>query len=484
MTDNEGSAFDVLEDVIRYETAVAFLRPLAEGLALFAEFDITPFPYLSIFSTPLQWVYMLFTRPSMDELRERLGFSLYKLLWDMRLSDAYIRHKANLLIQPLSCREGGYLPGYMTVKQLWCFAASRTETFAETDLFLSFLQSYIYNDYGFVSVLFDETVAEVDASNAVAEYFQRRMGNLVNLNLRAEASQFQRYVQDLKHGHRPDDTLRIATSVESHSLGKIRLDAAIKELDVDGAPQSVTDLLKGIHKTVLAQRDTMCLGSSDVSVRSPRAGWIEAWIGEDMLIDGAACEGTKEFEGAGSLDVYVSLSGWYRVACVSIGPRVVLLQFFGDVDETLRNQFEGYVVDRRQADVYNEAERALVSAFIEQQYVSPIYKHVQEYLNDGPQQFYKTYCLVHVPEADVDRYFDLMQSDGLLPLLGGDPLRIRALALASLCASLGMKGENVSEEFARRGLDFARYSAEFENVRNTHNVPLLLIGDDTFLSAV
>jgi hypothetical protein len=161
-----------------------------------------------------------------------------------------------------------------------------------------------------------------------------------------------------------------------------------------------------------------------------------------------------------------------------------LLQFFGDVDETLRNQFEGYVVDRRQADVYNEAERALVSAFIEQQYVSPIYKHIQEYLNDGPQQFYKTYCLVHVPEADVDRYFDLKQSDGMHPLLGGDPLRIRALALASLCASLGMKAENVSEEFARRGLDFARYSAEFENVRNTHNVPLLLIGDDTFLSAV
>src|SRR5437667_214835 len=34
--------WDVLDDTVRYETAITLMRPLAEGLALYAEFDALP----------------------------------------------------------------------------------------------------------------------------------------------------------------------------------------------------------------------------------------------------------------------------------------------------------------------------------------------------------------------------------------------------------------------------------------------------------
>lgn len=47
---------DVVEDLGRYELVVNLLRPLAEGLALFAEFDVVPQRSSKFMTIPLQWV--------------------------------------------------------------------------------------------------------------------------------------------------------------------------------------------------------------------------------------------------------------------------------------------------------------------------------------------------------------------------------------------------------------------------------------------
>jgi hypothetical protein len=482
----EGDAdlFDVLRDVIKVETAIAFLRPLAEGLALFAEFDVTPSPDLTMFSTPMQWTYFLFTRPTKDELQTQTAFSLYKLLWDLRLSEAYIRHKANLLIQPISCDAGGYLPGYIGIKQLWAFAVSRSEQFVEADFFLSFIQNYVYNDYGFVSILLDDTLEDLAASNAVATYFQQRMGDFAQLDLPSEAAKFKAYIESLRHGEHPPDTFRINTTLEAHQAGNSCLDAFVEDLQGSDAPESLTDVLKALHALVIAQRDIMCLGSAEVSVKLPSAGWLEAWIGEDMLIDGAVLPGIEVQAGPASLDIYVSLSGWYRVACISASGRVLMLQFFGDIDDATRRQFQGYVTDRQRTDANSEAERSLLEAFLMQSAVSPILTHIREFLRSGPTQYYLNLALLHAPETSLGLYLDMMSDNGLLPLLDGDVSLLRALALASLCASLGFNSETISAEFGRRGMNFAESMSRLKELSQQHEVPFLVEIEDRFVSLV
>lgn len=483
--ESDGSDFDVLEDVIRYETAVAWLRPLAEGMALFAEFDATPFPYSSMFSLPMQWVYLFYTRPKEEELRQHVGYSLYKLLCDLRLSEEYIRHKASLLLQPLSCQAGGYLPGYLTMKQLWARAGARAPVFAECDTFLAFFQNYIYNDYGFVNVLLDDSVSEVDTCNAISGYLQRRLFSLQSVDLRTDADAFMNYIQGLRYTERPTEACRIQTTEQDHLSGKARLDAALNELHCDGPHTSLDDVLRSVHELTIAQRDLMRVGSADVMVRRPRDSWVEAWIDEDMLIDGAACQDREIGEGPGSLDIYVSLSGRFRVICVSRGSTIVLAHFIGEVDDVIRRQVQQYVADRNSEDRYNDAERSIANAFVEQSVSAPLLTHVRSELDNTTDQYYASFALLPISDDKVVDYSKKMVSDGIAALVGRDPAVIRSLALVSLCASLGFGSRATAEQLEKRGLDFDASCRVFAEIERQHGYPLLIAGDDgTLVSMV
>src|SRR5262249_38516187 len=92
-----------LEDVTRYETDRDFFRPLAEGLALFAEYDVLPYFGTNVISKPMQWLYLGFVSPAVADFAQNIENSLRIILGDWRLSDDCIRRKALLLMQPLDC---------------------------------------------------------------------------------------------------------------------------------------------------------------------------------------------------------------------------------------------------------------------------------------------------------------------------------------------------------------------------------------------
>ena len=115
--------FDVLDDIVRVETILRIMRPLAEGIALFGEFDAYPGDSKSL-SPVFRNAAVAFA--SMVPNREDLKVDqlLREVLIRGRSRLEMRQRKENLLLQGFTTRNGGYLPGYFMIKNL-AFDADR-----------------------------------------------------------------------------------------------------------------------------------------------------------------------------------------------------------------------------------------------------------------------------------------------------------------------------------------------------------------------
>ncbi len=135
-----------------------YFIPLLEGLALFAEFDARP-GASPVASTTSSLAFRLFCAGSFRSEIERLAepidpYAFLAMRLDQhRMSSESFDRKMSLLKQPLSA-EDGYLIGYLWVKSLWCVLSGRCRKLLDTDLFLSFIISYFFDDYRLAMLLF------------------------------------------------------------------------------------------------------------------------------------------------------------------------------------------------------------------------------------------------------------------------------------------------------------------------------------------
>jgi hypothetical protein len=149
-----------LDDLCTFDVVARFLRPLNEGLAQFAEYDVRPSETADLASPPL-----LATLGHLFRLRDRLDYTAsdwrersYKFQDDFvkwRVSRRTIDRKSELLLQPLEAESSAYLLGYLTIKQLWKNAARFYEELQSADVFLIFVRKLIFGDYALVEPLLD-----------------------------------------------------------------------------------------------------------------------------------------------------------------------------------------------------------------------------------------------------------------------------------------------------------------------------------------
>ena len=156
---------NLFADVVRAEIASELLRPLAEGMALYAEFDAVPGAFEVVAQplanaqrlyTPLEEVAEIFRQPETATAeRTRKLFELYEqLLLSVRWSEAAVERKSNLFCQPLDVGEGGYLAGYLAVKQLVRTLRGGSERARQdSSLCLMFLRTFFYCDMGLVATI-------------------------------------------------------------------------------------------------------------------------------------------------------------------------------------------------------------------------------------------------------------------------------------------------------------------------------------------
>lgn len=142
----------ILDDLHRVLVAEALLRPLDDGLALFAEFDIAPAT-----STREGMVQS----PAMAAALGAFGFAaaadgtaasprqaLARTLEAARRSPILQGRKAGVFALPFAPAQGP-LAGYLAVKALWAAVRGRAPQFEDMDRFLAFLHGYVHEDAEF-----------------------------------------------------------------------------------------------------------------------------------------------------------------------------------------------------------------------------------------------------------------------------------------------------------------------------------------------
>ena len=161
VTGSEAKLNRALDDLLTFQVAVSWLRPLSEGLAQFAEYDV-----LRPERGPLTSPPMVSTLLHLFNLNDRLKTApaadprpaYYKLADDItrwRVSRKSIDRKSELLLQPIEAEGSGYLLGYLTVKQLWKSARRFYEELNDSDVFMMLLRKFVFGDYALAGELLD-----------------------------------------------------------------------------------------------------------------------------------------------------------------------------------------------------------------------------------------------------------------------------------------------------------------------------------------
>jgi hypothetical protein len=210
---------------LRFRTISDLLKPLDEGLALFAELDGT----CGLAERPsvrMQWTARLFV-DSAGELYEPSAADVDPIIHKFVTTRREFYRKEELLSQPLSCvRNGqveGDLAGYLSVKNLFTQTFRQDQSF-DTDLFISHWIDHFFEDAHLVELLSSPPCETLD--DAVA-HSDRMIGGIAFRLAECLSS----YKPEAAEGHTPPKTSaeRKALSHERELMCIARLAADLEQ---------------------------------------------------------------------------------------------------------------------------------------------------------------------------------------------------------------------------------------------------------------
>jgi hypothetical protein len=156
-------------DYLAHQSIMSLLRPVSEGLAQMAEFDLTHIDRNARTGTPLAAATLCFGLGADDVFR-------HSMLQRLRHSDDLLRRKASLYLKKFDVEEG-YLPGYMSVKNYAWTLIGRGYN-VPIEYLLTYIRSYFWDDPVFVNILVSENMNGAEVSKQLFDRFRNRMHNL------------------------------------------------------------------------------------------------------------------------------------------------------------------------------------------------------------------------------------------------------------------------------------------------------------------
>ena len=156
-------------DYVAHQTITNLLRPVAEGLAQMAEYDLTHLDQSARTGTPLAAATLCFGVSPDDHLR-------HYMLQNLRHSDELLNRKASLYLKKFEV-EDGYLPGYMSVKN-YAWALVGRGYNVPIEHFLTYVRSYFWDDPIFVNILVSDNMNGGEVADQLLDRFRNRMFNL------------------------------------------------------------------------------------------------------------------------------------------------------------------------------------------------------------------------------------------------------------------------------------------------------------------
>lgn len=466
-------SWELLDDIVRYETAIALLRPLAEGIALFVEFDAVPGNSRLMSRVMSTTAVSFIDRTSFldGSGTDDLSGILLKRLRVARLAPRYRERKADLLVQPLKVRGRGYLPGYLNIRNTWEGLLRRTgsDLLFDTDFFAAYLRCYIYDDHALCARLLDPSAelkatgsGEFDAAQRISTHIQGRLIDLSTKLTAGHLTEFEKSVVDRREPTPPASVILV--DPDQDALGRQLLDKYAQSIAVEGHPQTLREMLHQDEQWTIEQRHLMCIGSFRAHIEITTGGRVLARAPDHgvpdptlPLLSVAALPAIPAESGLGSVEYFLSPTHQFTVLTVSLGSTLVASHSMSPAfTEEHARRLRGYRTGRETAAAERALRREVVEATIARDRSLEVYfEHYLEQASAASDFIHGSRALAIAPAERERELSDLMAENGLLELLGGGIETVRAYAQLSLLAAMPVPREPVAELMSSLGSDLA-----------------------------
>lgn len=470
LTGDQEQADQYLFTAAAFHTVTTALRPLLEGMALFAEFDaasidspIASKPMLagiSLFSGKASHALFMtdsgdFVQVSDGGMQNRLiSMPMNAHLHGLRVDEQGIKRKVNVLASRLEQDEGGYLLGYLAVKSLWRSMRRRCQRlYTETDLALALLRGFFFEDMELVALLLtpptpdDSTTIEqagVDCVNRIIDHLNDRiqlLGRLADSDVEAfEALLLQQVPMtspqwaDPLHISAP--TWNAGAQARQELLDELHTETS----DAQSTPENrLSDGLREVFARMLDRRHIVRLGTARATVSVSRFGRFTARIGGGKPVRGRALRGRRARStlgsAAGSVElIFSALSqGLYRAAAV-YGPTSIIGVFAPSLSRHQTHELEHKLLLSQPfpGDLYLQllpAMEAVNRDYFDQTWQGFVLDGIHEQLPDIVRGLYLDCGLNTVPDEQLTHVIHTLDTGGIYALLDYDRDLLEALII-------------------------------------------------------
>lgn len=332
--------------MMRYEAFIALQRPLAEGLALFAEFDLSSHGTLPRLCPVLARVADYFgpgVIASFEPEARRDAVTrnvLDFVLGSTRRQRQVVTRRCDVLVRPADPEDGGYLPGYLLVKALWSASMGVDARLGDPELFFSYAIAYLYTDLGLIAHLLDEDDSQRTVDQMI-EYFVRRVIDFGRADHAANLDEFLASNRDRKmytefdawarHGN-----VRWEVDDATADLGADRL-VALHDETLERVPDE--DLVRNV--ALMFQRTVLSLGRHPVTVAVDERDRYTVTDGEQVVMTGTYAFGLPTGTVVdGHVDVSIDAHSGCAAIELSIGDDAPVCWFSDDASEDWQHSFQ------------------------------------------------------------------------------------------------------------------------------------------------
>jgi hypothetical protein len=444
--------YDFLDDVIRYWSIVRFLRPLAEGMALFSEHDL--YSDVDLPNELLPPFYSL-ALVGAGEFKEQEGIGaaeerFLRILRRLRVSEAGIRRKAGLLSHSLKTADGGYLAGYLTVKTLWRIMAQRSgRLFLNRGLFLSILRDHIWNDDATIAEIFESDVEDIHIPAVVLEALQRRIQSLASIT----DDQVAVYEQENVKPRPP-----VVANVDA-------LTPTVRALYREA--ESKDGVFASVDTRTLNRRHLMRVFSAPARVAVNEHGrtfvypldpkYAIAGDVKNPIMVYPATDGASPGDSEGVVEYHISFTHMYQVILVFRNREIVAA---AGPEERLAEISDYAIAGGMEAlRAVREASNELMERVIDLADVRQELDLAMDGVTDVSNRFYRRMALPTTTDEHEEDAAALLDRDGFWTLLDEDSERLIALSAASVGNSALLPFDALQPVAADLGVDAADVTA-------------------------
>ena len=472
------------EDLTRAQVTFMLLHPLAEGLATFAEFDLSPGLRSPVVPPPLRWASLFFARRELygnlerDWVRRRLdAFELTAgVLAEARASAATRQRKEALLVEPLSCASSeGYLAGYLFVKNLKRLLASIDDRYSRAPTFLLFLHKVFYKDPELRRLLLDESHS-LPESLELINFRIQELFKYFGSDIAPDLSAFFDSLAGLEEKARArGDMLPLADDADPtiDFLNDWRLIFG-RNIEDLGPPDTWTASERaevGCHATAYS-RDLLNLGFVNASLQ-PDGEITRIMVGSEQAgvlpTVGSSGRGVV----SGNAGVFLSTRSGHHIAYAMADREVLALGITPRPDADTTKVLMRRVLGRAMLGVVNyeiQAAEEKINALDE-------LRRVTGYVQQTRDQLDAVYCrlaLMGVPKSRQTETAEKMMTEGFYGLFDRNADLVRGLAAIGTQADMLVPPDKIEADFGEIGLEYEPVMRALQNYADEYKLFTIL----------